>query len=592
MFQRESTFRKMSSDFEIQKPVTEQSNDLSDDIDTASTKEMVNILKSCDQEIFHGWKGSDGINGSFILDKISKISEKIKEVVQDPANGTVIISGCGTSGRIAFLTARTFNNLLKSLHKEACFQYIIAGDDKALFTSQELEEDDPHLGALKLKQAAEGKSKVVLIGVTCGISAPFVAGQLDYCMEHLDNFTPVLLGFNPSHLARNINVHNWNKTILDVVKALEVVEQSGKGFILNPIIGPEPITGSSRMKSGSTTRILLETLSIAAFEGLPKETISSLFKMYEGACNSVYAQSDCISSVIQLAGNSLCSGGHIYYLGCGGFGLMGMIDASECPPTYGASLDDIRGFVPNGFSTLQNKEGDFSADGSYYRISTDNFFQDILPSVTDKDLIVLVGNEILEKIDASIFAAPCQKVMLAFAKERLSIEKSSLEKFSIITNIDLDFSVLNTSVLGLTRSTFETLLQEISMKWVLNCISTGAHILKGKVLNNIMIDVKVSNNKLFHRALGIIQKYAGENEENCKTSLLKSIYNTDSLTELQKNASIEDHIKVATPLNQVVPKAILLALLKCSLKQVEELMIKQPIVRKLLKEQSQGKLNV
>jgi len=51
-------------------------------------------------------------------------------------------------------------------------------------------------------QACKGKERVLFIGITCGLSAPYVAGQLDYCMNNLDVFTPVLLGFNPITLSR------------------------------------------------------------------------------------------------------------------------------------------------------------------------------------------------------------------------------------------------------------------------------------------------------------------------------------------------------------------------------------------------------
>lgn len=53
-----------------------------------------------------------------------------------------------------------------------------------------------------LLQVSEGKKKVVFVGITCGLSAPYVAGQLEYCMDRSEVFTPVLIGFNPSHLAR------------------------------------------------------------------------------------------------------------------------------------------------------------------------------------------------------------------------------------------------------------------------------------------------------------------------------------------------------------------------------------------------------
>lgn len=55
-------------------------------------------------------------------------------------------------------------------------------------------------------QATKGKNRVLFIGITCGLSAPYVAGQLWHCMENLDVFTPVLLGFNPTGLARYVIV--------------------------------------------------------------------------------------------------------------------------------------------------------------------------------------------------------------------------------------------------------------------------------------------------------------------------------------------------------------------------------------------------
>jgi len=51
-------------------------------------------------------------------------------------------------------------------------------------------------------QVSRGMDRVVYIGITCGLSAPYVAGQLDHCMKNLNTFIPVLLGFNPVHLAR------------------------------------------------------------------------------------------------------------------------------------------------------------------------------------------------------------------------------------------------------------------------------------------------------------------------------------------------------------------------------------------------------
>ena len=53
-----------------------------------------------------------------------------------------------------------------------------------------------------LCQAALGKRRVLFVGITCGLSAPFVAGQLDHCLSNLGTFTPILVGFNPTSFAR------------------------------------------------------------------------------------------------------------------------------------------------------------------------------------------------------------------------------------------------------------------------------------------------------------------------------------------------------------------------------------------------------
>ena len=66
-------------------------------------------------------------------------------------------------------------------------------------------------------QVTAGKRKVVYIGITCGLSAPYVAGQLDYCMDNLDVFTPVVIGFNPTYLARYVS-QSCLSVIIDCMK--------------------------------------------------------------------------------------------------------------------------------------------------------------------------------------------------------------------------------------------------------------------------------------------------------------------------------------------------------------------------------------
>lgn len=563
----------------MDEPITEMSNPLSYNIDTASSKEIAEILYACDLEIFHGWKETKGIRDENIIIKIEQLAQKMSEIIKN-AHGLIVISGCGTSGRIAFLTARTFNRYLNSIGGNECFHYIIAGDDRALFTSLELAEDDPVVGANKLKQLCENKTDVIYIGVTCGLSAPFVAGQLNYSLSHQDIYTPVLIGFTPTHQARNLKIEKWDKTFLQVVQELEKAENSSKAYILNPVIGPEPITGSSRMKSGTTTRILLEILSLKAIHR--ELGISELISMYESACHSVYKYTEDLGSIIDLAGASLKSGGHVYYLGCDGFGLMALIDASECPPTYGASFHDIRGFVDGGFSALLNNDGNLSSLGTQYKISFEDFERDIVPSLASNDLVVLLGEDVLDKVTDSLFSAPCKRVFVSFYWPDRVPDTTTRRNFSLSLVLQLDVAQLASLTSDPVRALIKQLLEEVSTKWVVNNLSTGAHILKGKVCQNRMVDVKVSNNKLFHRAVGIVQNYCRLSVEESRLSLLKSIYNTDILKTDQESASVVAHIEAASHKNLVVPTAILIASLGCKVSEAKEMLDKQPVLRKLV----------
>ena len=114
-------------------------------------------------------------------------------------------------------------------------------------------------------------------------------------------------------------------------------------------------------------------------------------------------------------------------------------------------------------------------------------------------------------------------------------------------------------------------LAQVGTKWILNTMTTGAHVLKGKVVSNLMIDVQVrlvtpllcsyslcvcvlcSNDKLYHRAVGIIKDVAKTTEEDARVCLLRSIYELDILSDQIKNSQdVSAHIKKATEMKKVV----------------------------------------
>jgi hypothetical protein len=133
-----------------------------------------------------------------------------------PPSCKILFSGCGTSGRIGFLAARHFNGLLADRGFAPLFTYTVSGGDAAIVASDELPEDRPDLGVDDFKQKTKGATHVLFVGISCGLSAPYVAGQLAYTHELLEregggeagNSAPLIegsvaIGFNPASLARH-----------------------------------------------------------------------------------------------------------------------------------------------------------------------------------------------------------------------------------------------------------------------------------------------------------------------------------------------------------------------------------------------------
>ncbi|KAH0517246.1 Mas-related G-protein coupled receptor member X2 [Microtus ochrogaster] len=87
--------------------------------------------------------------------------------------------------------------------------------------------------------------------------------------------------------------------------------------------------------------------------------------------------------------------------------------------------------------------------------------------------------------------------------------------------------------------------RELSTKWVLNIVSTGAHVLLGKTLQNHMLDLRIANSKFFCRALTMLQRFSGQCKARCIKSLLQAIHFPQPLSDDIWTAPISYHVQVA-----------------------------------------------
>jgi N-acetylmuramic acid 6-phosphate (MurNAc-6-P) etherase len=351
------------------------------------------------------------------------------------------------------------------------------------------------------------------------------------------------------------------------------------------------------MKSGTATGIILQLLmfcSFARYGVLTDEELSQIgfssertldsmrqfLLQYETARNCAYLESDHLADIIELAGDALKAGRNIYYLGSGNHGILGLIDASECPPTYGATFEDVRGYLAGGWSTLlpdgvEPPKASIPEDDSLFSFDLPDFESQKLPQVGEGDLVIGIGKANMNaEVQRLVKAAKAQGAKTAAIL-------ATPEHGHDWLDVDI-FLPLTMPMPGYVKG--GSAFSEMAMKLILNGITTGAHVLAGKVFSNYMIDLRITNSKLYERAIKIICKLMEVNRHHAETSLLSAIYQTDSLHPAQAQAPVSQHVATAAPRGKVVPAAMLIATGNFSCSEAEQALAKEPIIRQLLEQ--------
>ncbi len=492
---------------------------------------------------------------------------------------TLTDKGSGTSGRLAFLCAKQLN---KRVNSTLC-HYLTAGNDRALIAAQEGAEDDIKQAVLDLKELVGrcGATHVLYVGITCGFSAPYVAAQLDYAMND-SSYTCVLLGFNPPELARNAPMEGWGLSFRDVTSHFSKLPSC---FLLNPIVAPEALQGSTRMKGGTATKILLELLFDAVLPTVAPSLASSELSMSAQLHQSITSFRECVNSVysqlrgdfprlLEAAGNALFTGGHLYYLGDDTIGILSLIDASECVPTFGALHTDVRGYLREGWRTLGNLHGDLSHIGDDFCISWNDFMRVTVPQLSERDVVIFFFS------NADQFASGSD-VLDAVRRSTAKLEFVQIcDDTTAPVQVHGDVHrVVQKPLRGLAQ--WQSL--ELTAKLMLNAITTLGFVQAGKVYQNQMIDLRISNNKLFFRAIGIIQRITGVQEAVARSCLLRSVYHSDTVSEQIDTAPVSAHIREGALRSRVVSTALILAHgIAPTVEAARELALRVPQIRGLL----------
>ncbi|EIJ68100.1 N-acetylmuramic acid 6-phosphate etherase [Pasteurella bettyae] len=247
-----------------------------------------------------------------------------------------------------------------------------------------------------------------------------------------------------------------------------------------------------------------------------------------------------IAQAIERIVESFQQGGRLIYIGAGTSGRLGVLDASECPPTYGVSNNMVIGLIAGGEHALRHPiEG--AEDNKEMAINDLKNIQ-----FTAKDTLVGI---------AASGRTPYVIGALEYAKSlgatTISIASNPNSAMAQIADIAIETIVGQEVLTGSSRMKSGT-----AQKLVLNMLTTSSMVLMGKCYSNLMVDVQASNEKLKARAVRIVmqatecKKEVAENtlkiaENNAKIAIMMILGNLDKQAATQLLAQHQGKLKQA-----------------------------------------------
>ncbi len=233
---------------------------------------------------------------------------------------------------------------------------------------------------------------------------------------------------------------------------------------------------------------------------------------------AVESESENIARAIDATTKAIKNGGRLIYMGAGTSGRLGVLDASECPPTFGVPQGLVVGLIAGGYDRLVSA-GEGAEDSGEYGI---NDLKSI--NVNSNDIVVGVSaaGGAAYVIDALKYAKSLGCTTVGVTSNNGSLLDTTAD-ISICTDTGAEV------VTGSTRLKAGT-----AQKLVLNMISTGAMIKCGYVYENLMINLKPSNIKLHKRVISIVCELTGKDEAQAEDALNKTDWEIRDAVELLK----------------------------------------------------------
>ncbi|HKC69407.1 MAG TPA: N-acetylmuramic acid 6-phosphate etherase [Bacteroidia bacterium] len=212
-----------------------------------------------------------------------------------------------------------------------------------------------------------------------------------------------------------------------------------------------------------------------------------------------------IEKLVKIIVAKMKKGGRLFYMGAGTSGRLGIVDASECPPTYGIEQGIVVGLIAGGDNAIR-KAVEFAEDDE------NQGWKDLLRyKITSKDVVVgIAASGRTPYVIGALKTCNAKKIVTGCIVCNTGSELAKTAKYPVEVITGSEF------VTGSTRMKAGT-----AQKLTLNMISTSVMIKLGRVKGNKMVDMQLSNNKLVKRGTNMLMKELNLDYESAEVLLLK-----------------------------------------------------------------------
>lgn len=270
------------------------------------------------------------------------------------------------------------------------------------------------------------------------------------------------------------------------------------------------------------------------------EIVAAMDASDREAAQAVHRAQPALTRAVQAAYEAIDAGGRVIYLGAGTSGRLGVLDASECPPTFGVEPELFVGVIAGGDTALrrsvENAE-DNSAGG-------EAALREL--HLTDRDFMVAISAS-----GSAPYCLGALEYARAVGAKTGAIVCNAASPMAQLAEISMELITGPEVLSGSTRLKAGT-----ATKMALNMISTGAMALWGKTYENLMVDVRATNRKLIDRCVRIVMRATGADRPqaealiqeaggNLKAAILMQLTGATLAQTLSALEKAKGHVKKA-----------------------------------------------